>query len=52
MKRKKIALWAGALSIAVLFSGCEAIQEAWEEAMDPDAEITDTRGGGWTSSHS
>ena len=41
MRKRIIAVWAGALLIPVLFSGCEAIQEAWEEAMDPDTEITD-----------
>lgn len=42
MRKKRFAIWAGvALLILVLLPGCEAIQEAWEEAMDPDAEITD-----------
>lgn len=41
MKGKILTVWACGLLAMMLVSGCEALQEAWEEAMDPDAEVTD-----------
>ena len=41
MRMRTFAAWGCGLLILTLFPGCEALQDAWEEAMDPDAEITD-----------
>ncbi|MBS1453376.1 hypothetical protein FYJ85_06715 [Victivallaceae bacterium BBE-744-WT-12] len=41
MRRNWMAVFVCGLFILLAAGGCEAFKEAWEEAMDPEAETTD-----------
>ena len=41
MKKNWMTACACGLLVLTAATGCEAIKEAWDEAMDPDAEVTD-----------